>query len=267
MNYKKHYTLLLEKHGTREKPEGYSERHHIVPRCLGGGDEEENLIYLSARCHFIAHAMLTRIHPGNHKLLTAYWLMSHLNNNRINSLSYARLRAEIIRLHTGAGHPRAVPVITPLGAFSTTREAAAAHGIRANTVCRRAASDSRLFHDWYYPHSPIRGDKVYGRDNPKPREVTTPKGIFPSCSAADKALKLAAGTTNRKARSDNPMHNGWKFTGKEGSRPETERKARKVRTPLGEFSSIRKAAKAHSVQPRIIELRCKKVSNDDYHFV
>ena len=37
MNYQRHYDLLIEKHGTWEKPkDGYVERHRKLPGCMGG---------------------------------------------------------------------------------------------------------------------------------------------------------------------------------------------------------------------------------------
>jgi hypothetical protein len=45
-------------------PSGYGERHHIFPRCLGGGDEPANLIDLTPEDHFFAHLCLAKIHGG-----------------------------------------------------------------------------------------------------------------------------------------------------------------------------------------------------------
>lgn len=53
----------------------YSERHHIIPHCLGGTNEEENLIYLTYQEHFIAHKLLSDENPENFKLFSAYWRM------------------------------------------------------------------------------------------------------------------------------------------------------------------------------------------------
>jgi len=36
----------------------YKERHHIIPKCMGGTNEESNLIDLTAREHFDAHKLL-----------------------------------------------------------------------------------------------------------------------------------------------------------------------------------------------------------------
>lgn len=53
----------------------YSERHHIVPVCMGGSDEEENLIYLTYKEHFIAHKLLALENPFDMKLVSAFWRM------------------------------------------------------------------------------------------------------------------------------------------------------------------------------------------------
>lgn len=65
MNYLKHYNLLMDKAKIRIKPDGYTERHHIVPRSMNGSDEPSNLVDLTAREHFVAHMMWAKVHGGN----------------------------------------------------------------------------------------------------------------------------------------------------------------------------------------------------------
>src|SRR5690606_20813609 len=36
--------------------------HHILPRCLGGGNDPENLIRLTPEDHYFAHLLLGQIH-------------------------------------------------------------------------------------------------------------------------------------------------------------------------------------------------------------
>lgn len=57
MDYQKHYDLLMEKAKNREKPKGYTEKHHVEPSHDGGSDSTENLVYLTAKEHFIAHLL------------------------------------------------------------------------------------------------------------------------------------------------------------------------------------------------------------------
>jgi hypothetical protein len=75
MNYQKIYNSLIQNRINNE-PEGYTEKHHIVPRCLGGSDDDDNLVRLSYREHFVAHKLLCRINPKNYKLKYALACMS-----------------------------------------------------------------------------------------------------------------------------------------------------------------------------------------------
>lgn len=63
MNYEKIYAELIDKR--RKFPisrkNGYCERHHIVPRFLNGNDDEDNLVNLFAREHYVAHLLLIKV--------------------------------------------------------------------------------------------------------------------------------------------------------------------------------------------------------------
>jgi len=62
MNYADHYQRLISRARVRVLS-GYYERHHIVPRCLGGPDDEANLVNLTPEEHYVAHQLLVKIHP------------------------------------------------------------------------------------------------------------------------------------------------------------------------------------------------------------
>lgn len=42
----------------------YFEKHHIVPRCIGGSDKASNIIRLAPGDHFFAHLLLAKMHGG-----------------------------------------------------------------------------------------------------------------------------------------------------------------------------------------------------------
>jgi hypothetical protein len=85
MDYQKIYNALIDRANNRIS-EGYIEKHHIIPRCLGGTDDEINLVALYPEEHFLAHQLLVKLHPTNKKLLFAAQLMTtHSTNNRINN--------------------------------------------------------------------------------------------------------------------------------------------------------------------------------------
>ena len=43
MNYQKVYNQIIERAKTRQL-KGYTEKHHIIPKCLGGNNDKENLV-------------------------------------------------------------------------------------------------------------------------------------------------------------------------------------------------------------------------------
>lgn len=85
MNYEKLYNDIIIKHGSKTRLECYCEYHHIIPRCIGGNDDENNMIYVSGRVHALLHWILCRIHPSNRKILQAFHAMTMINghNERI----------------------------------------------------------------------------------------------------------------------------------------------------------------------------------------
>jgi hypothetical protein len=75
MNYQGIYERLMARAALRQKS-GYMERHHVLPKCIGGTDESNNLVLLTPEEHYVAHLLLVKIHPGNHKLLWAVTCMT-----------------------------------------------------------------------------------------------------------------------------------------------------------------------------------------------
>ena len=93
MDYKKHYNLLVEKSKSREIF-GYYENHHILPKCMGGGDNLENITSLKPEEHFLAHQLLVKIYPHVPSLVMACHMMSENTGkrNRHNNKSYGWIR-------------------------------------------------------------------------------------------------------------------------------------------------------------------------------
>jgi hypothetical protein len=85
MNYQKIYDQIIDRarKEQRAKKQGtYYENHHIVPKCLGGSDEKQNLVLLTGREHFICHWILVRICPKDRKLAKAFNIMCQIGNNQ-----------------------------------------------------------------------------------------------------------------------------------------------------------------------------------------
>ena len=61
----------------------YSEIHHIVPKSLDGGNAKDNLVKLTAREHFVAHWLLTKMVIGTkqkYQMCNAFSCMLYRDN-------------------------------------------------------------------------------------------------------------------------------------------------------------------------------------------
>lgn len=71
--YEKTYNQLIERGKLRgldkKKLNGYYEKHHIIPKCMGGKNNKENLVLLTAKEHLLAHMILFRLNPSDNLLL------------------------------------------------------------------------------------------------------------------------------------------------------------------------------------------------------
>lgn len=79
MNYQKIYNDLCTSRqklrGTiKRKGDGYN-KHHIIPKCMGGEDKKENYVLLTFREHIIAHQLLHEIYPESSELTYAFLRM------------------------------------------------------------------------------------------------------------------------------------------------------------------------------------------------
>lgn len=195
MDYFNLYVNLLLKHGTEDKPEGYSERHHIVPKALGGDDSNENLIYLSARTHFLAHWLLLKIHKC---AVTARAFYGMADCNR---------RPERRSIITSRKYEIAKKAFSANNHMKET-----SHKERASISAKiqwkdnyevMKQSNSFMFEDANHPMY-MKG-KV-GDAHPRSKAVVTPLGRFGSVREAGKAHGVYHSVISRYCKSDRHPH-------------------------------------------------------------
>ena len=94
-------TLILE----------YSEIHHILPKSLGGSNDPNNLVKLTAKEHFICHLLLTKMLTGasKNKMIYALWCLANVKRldqtrYKINSRQYNIIKAQFSKLHQTFKH-------------------------------------------------------------------------------------------------------------------------------------------------------------------
>jgi hypothetical protein len=137
---------------------GYIERHHIIPRCLGGLDDSSNIVALTAREHFICHLLLIKMVDGSlkHKMVFAAWQQSRPSKHKsfkITGRTYEMLRRQLSESMTGRKRPQ----------FSEEW--------RANMSKRAQGEKNNMFNkrhtiDSLKKMSDNRKDKCVGKDNP-----------------------------------------------------------------------------------------------------
>ena len=77
----------------------YKEKHHILPRCLGGKDNKENLVELTAKEHFMVHMLLCKftVSLARRSMFFALNSMMNLNNRGMRKIKYSSRTFEKVR--------------------------------------------------------------------------------------------------------------------------------------------------------------------------
>jgi hypothetical protein len=101
MEYLKIYNRIVER-ATNRDVLGYVEKHHIIPKFLGGDNKKSNIVSLTAKEHYICHKLLCEIYPNESKLKYAFWRMCNVANNeyqernyKVSAKVYSRIKSEI----------------------------------------------------------------------------------------------------------------------------------------------------------------------------
>ena len=98
-----YYSIISSRMPSSHKE--YVEIHHIIPRSLGGTNNKDNLIELTAKEHFIMHRLLCKMTEGldKAKMYYAFNMMLVSNNKqqgragKLTSASYMILKKEIAK--------------------------------------------------------------------------------------------------------------------------------------------------------------------------
>jgi hypothetical protein len=105
MNYLSIYNSIMQQARNRTLEHGF-ERHHVIPKSLGGANNLSNLVQLTLREHFVAHKLLTRIHTGEaqKKMWFAYYRLCNRHRHTTSRMyEQAKLQAKqyLSQIHSG----------------------------------------------------------------------------------------------------------------------------------------------------------------------
>ena len=104
--YARWYFNIIDKAKTRTISD-YTESHHIVPKSLGGSNQKNNLVQLTAREHFVSHLLLVKMTDGvnKKKMSRGLWLMAKGGKNRYSPPSRSYETARKAFVESQKGHP------------------------------------------------------------------------------------------------------------------------------------------------------------------
>ena len=91
MDYKRVYNEFISDRKSKDVI-GYSEKHHIIPKALGGSNAKNNLIILSASDHLFAHLLLAKIHGGMMWFALKMMLEMHPNSKKTRNITNKKKR-------------------------------------------------------------------------------------------------------------------------------------------------------------------------------
>jgi len=109
--YHKIYFQIINRSKDRVRnPNDYYERHHIIPKSMRGSSSVDNLVYLTAREHFICHRLLVKFTEGEYKRKMSFALSRFFQNNPrqqrvLTSHQYESIRKVIANTIKGKNNP------------------------------------------------------------------------------------------------------------------------------------------------------------------
>jgi hypothetical protein len=144
--YTKYYTLITNRAKNRTL-QGYTERHHIIPQAMGGSNNKDNLVNLTAREHFICHWLLVKMTDGDArgKMIYALRGMNASNEYQERYSSYITARVyEKYRIEHSNVHSTTMKGRTPVNkgrAMSEEQKALLRERAKANHASGKVYSE------------------------------------------------------------------------------------------------------------------------------
>ena len=83
----------------------YTEKHHIIPKSLGGSNAKSNIVCITSREHFVCHLLLTKMTTGNNLFKMKHAVSMLMNAKNIGNGRYipsSRLYEYVKKCHLEA---------------------------------------------------------------------------------------------------------------------------------------------------------------------
>lgn len=156
--YSTWYFSIIEKAKLSNRIKGsneYYERHHIIPRSLGGTDAKNNLVLLTAKEHFICHLLLPNMcinDKHTRSMAYAFLRMSGSNqyqqrhSSRIYSIHKEEMRKKMVGRSHWARLPKSEEHKRKIGAAHKGRKKSPAQIKRMSENAQRKLGEDNSFY-------------------------------------------------------------------------------------------------------------------------
>ena len=201
------------------------ESHHILPRSMGGNNSKDNLIKMTLREHYIAHAILFYTYR-NSKMARAFNMMNNKLKHQ-NSRLFEKSKEKIIPLFSGKNG-------TMCGKVVVVNEDGKNITITTDEYKSGKYKHVASFTKYSAEQRAERSKRVSGTNNPSAKYGSPRKGVTLSKETKEKLSKQASLKTGA-------LNNN----------------AKKVSINNVIYGSLVDAAKALCVTKRAISYRCK----------
>ena len=141
-----YFKIIDKARGRNSSSLNYIEKHHIIPKSLGGSDNLDNIVALTAREHFICHLLLTKFTKGKDKrkmcfALSSFHRKSKYHKRVFNSYEYEVLKKNSVLLCLQTVADRNFPVGKDHPMF----------GKNHSTKTKQKIKDSKFKNKWITP--------------------------------------------------------------------------------------------------------------------
>ena len=168
MNYIKIYESIIDNASSEVRFRGNGflyEKHHIIPKSVGGKNNKGNLILLTPKEHYICHKLLVEIYRNtkfHNKMYFAMWCLINGYGNQkrysVSSRIYQNAKIEINKIRVKERYDNRKPIVQYdlqgnfIEKFNSIKEASKKTSIGRKSIenCVRAESKSAGGFLWKY---------------------------------------------------------------------------------------------------------------------
>ena len=196
------------------------EKHHILPRSMGGSNDKDNIVLLTLREHFICHKLLTKIVKDEfkHKMWIALYFMSNTRGLSLPSSTYQLCKIATVEFLKARKQPQSArDKISAANKkhWQDNKDKYMAQRFQSGHYKRVSETHKTIFHYWQdkINKDPVKIAKTAAKHRGMKRSSESRKRMSDAAKGRTANNKgticITNGTQNRYISPDDPIPTGW----------------------------------------------------------